>query len=332
MLAGQDLRRGKQCGLHAVFCSETGSRGGDHRLAAANIALHKAAHGAACAHVGADVVHGTLLCARQAEGEGGKKRRKLRLPCRAGVSRAAAAHDGKRGGKEKEFLKNEPALRPAQRGGRRGAVDLAAGLRRAAQTVAAQQLRRQRLGQEPGAAGDSLRLRAQHHGVRQPGRQGIDGQDAPCDAGRAVVRLEQRVRHAIGGVIAGQHAVKAVALADAQRSGGVRGVEKRQIQAARVVGHGEFRDLEHAAAGLGDAVRARRGNNGRFKAGGRAGLERGDGNKARPVLIGARIQPQQLADSADVQPGEQRSALRADAGQGRERGVEGNGLFHNRTS
>lgn len=51
----------------------------------------------------------------------------------------------------------------------------------------------------------------------------------------------------------------------------------------------------------------------RLKAGGRAGLERGDGNKARPVLIGARIQPQQLADSADVQPGEQRSALWADA-------------------
>lgn len=249
------------------------------------------------------------------------------------MSRAAAAHDGKRGGKEKEFLKNEPALRPAQRGGRRGAVDLAGRPppRRTDRSGAAAP-GGQRLGQEPGAAGDGLRLRAQHHGVRQPGCQRIDGQNAPRDVRGAVARLEQRVRHAVGGKIAGQYAVKAVALADTQRSGGVCGIEKRQVQAARVVGHGEFRDLEHAAAGLGNAVRARRGNNGRLKAGGRAGLERGDGNKARPVLIGARIQPQQLADGADVQPGEQRSALWADAGQGRERGVEGNGLFHNRTS
>ena len=65
MLPGQDLRRGQQRGLHAVFCSETGSRGGDHRLAAANIALHEPVHRFSRLHIAHSVRNGAFLRTRR---------------------------------------------------------------------------------------------------------------------------------------------------------------------------------------------------------------------------------------------------------------------------
>ena len=68
MLGGEDLGGGHERGLVAVLHGDDHGLECDDRLARADVALQKAAHGVGQAHVGNDLAEGTLL------GGGGMKR------------------------------------------------------------------------------------------------------------------------------------------------------------------------------------------------------------------------------------------------------------------
>ena len=77
MLLGEDLGRGHEGALEAVFCGHVNGGGGDHRLARANVALTEAVHRALKREVARDVVDGAALRGGEGKGKGCKKGRRI---------------------------------------------------------------------------------------------------------------------------------------------------------------------------------------------------------------------------------------------------------------
>ena len=65
VLFGEDFRRGHDASLKTVVECNEHRHQGHERLARAHIALQQAVHLSSATHVGADLVHHTLLCSRE---------------------------------------------------------------------------------------------------------------------------------------------------------------------------------------------------------------------------------------------------------------------------
>ena len=114
MLLGEDLGRRHERRLTAVLDSAVAGGGRDHRLAAADVALHQPVHHMAGGQIGEDRVDGGLLRMGQLEGQSGIEcRHALRLIRHGGKRRARRAQDGKTGGKDEKLLKDQPSSVPA---------------------------------------------------------------------------------------------------------------------------------------------------------------------------------------------------------------------------
>ena len=314
MLPRENFRRCKQRRLLAVSGGAVGCGRRDHGLAAADVALHQAAHGPPRAEIRKDLLYGARLRPGEPEGQRREKGRQIRVGIgRNGNDRSPRTHQAERRKENIKLLKNQPPPRGLQRLVRRGAVDLPQRLGLAAQPVLRPQCLRKRFGQGQARLRGLRRL--DDHLVCQPGRQRIHRQNAARQKPRRVHRLKERVRHGIAQVIAAQRAVKAIAVAPAQLLGQIALIEEGQIQAGRVVRDGDLHQLQAAAAGLGDAVALRIGNYGGNKARRRPLLQLRDVHEPRAVLIGAGVKAQKLLERLHAYPGKQLRPLRADARQ-----------------
>ena len=118
MLFGEHFRRRHNGGLHPVFRRGIHERGGNRGFARPDVALQKAVHRLAGAHIGGGFLHGALL------GAGHRKRQKLtkfgesvRLHHAIGFERLGAAfHLQKPELQQKQLVKNQPAARFFERG------------------------------------------------------------------------------------------------------------------------------------------------------------------------------------------------------------------------
>ena len=123
VLFRQNLRRGHECGLVAVFCRAVDGGGGHYGLAAAHIALHQPVHDRAGGKVAQNVADGRLLRAGQREAERGIERLHLRADIRLrGGLVPLAAHDGEPRREDKKLLKHQPPARLGQQLPVRGLV------------------------------------------------------------------------------------------------------------------------------------------------------------------------------------------------------------------
>ena len=116
VLLGQKFRRRHERSLFPVFdCTEAGCCR-NHRLAAANVALHEPIHHMAGGQIMQDLFDHAVLRARQPEGKRAEKRVHAAGFIRCGVQfRSRRAQDGQACRENKKFLKNEPFPRPLQR-------------------------------------------------------------------------------------------------------------------------------------------------------------------------------------------------------------------------
>ena len=100
----------------AVLYDAEGRSGGDHRLAAADVALHKSVHRHAGGEIVQDVVDRVLLRASEPKGERHVKRRHAVCPAGLGLAtRLAAAQQGQARREDEKFLKDQPTPRLIQK-------------------------------------------------------------------------------------------------------------------------------------------------------------------------------------------------------------------------
>ena len=115
MLLGEDFRRRHDGGLKPGLDGAEARGGGDHRLAASDVALHQPVHGPRRGKIAQDVCNRALLRAGQTEWKRIIKRgHHVGAAGKAGPGGARPPERGKACGKNKEFLENKPPPRLVQ--------------------------------------------------------------------------------------------------------------------------------------------------------------------------------------------------------------------------
>ena len=235
MLPRENLRRGHERRLPAVLSGEPDARGGDHRLAAADVALTETVHRAARAHVGDGITDGAALRPGERKGQAFIKR--LHIERAAGGPRdvpAPRAQQLQPAGEQEQLLEGETAARRLQRLRRGGKVDVLIGEADVAQLVGAAHLVGQDVRQQLAAGVEPLPHGAREQQLADPGRQRVDGHDAPRQL-PAPLRLEDGVDHLAAQARPLDAAIEDVRLAAVEAAFAVVLVEKRQLERAAVV-------------------------------------------------------------------------------------------------
>ena len=317
MLGRQNLGRRHQRGLQAVPNHIVAQRRGDGRLAAADVALNQPVHRVRALHVAHRVADGALLRAGQRKGEQRAERRGVVVADRVRVfprARPADLHHAEL--QHEQLLKDEPAPRRGERLRGVREVDRLQRVLEPAERIFEPERVGQRVvdgfRQQPqclahragdDARGEALGLRVDGHHVLHPafGHEFGRGHLAARERARHLAaegvnapRLEQV--HHVAVVEEGElHVVDAV--------GDRRLVQRHAAADALLDG-----PLQHGALDDVDLVEPRAA----------------DRHRVAPVLVGARVQAQQVADRRRAELLEERRALRADALQ------RGNILFKQR--
>ena len=297
VLLGQNFRGGHEGGLPAVPDGAEARGSCDHRLAAADIALHEPVHHMAGGQILQDLVDRALLRAGQTEGQRGIKAlhavRRIRLGRQL---RPGRAQDGQARGEDEKLLKDQPLARPLQRGPIGRLVDRRIGLGHAAKIIFPPHLFRQDLRQQLRRERERLLHALGHQAVGKSRRQRIDRQQTVRHGAGPVRRVVRGVRH-LHPVLGLQGAVEVIALAVVQLVFDVGLVEIAERQLAGLVGDDQLRDVPPAA----DAAQNRLRDDHRPEAGRDARLQLCDRDRVRPVLIVAREEGQQVIERADPQ-------------------------------
>ena len=150
VLRGEDLGRRHQRGLHAALVREHDRRGGDERLAAADVALQQAVHRRGAPHVAPDAVDHAALRGGRRERQLGDERvpRAVRDGQRVRAAGRFAARAFHRGGERdrEELVEDDPLARPRDRLGVVRRVDVAPRPRQRRKAEAPHERGRQRVG------------------------------------------------------------------------------------------------------------------------------------------------------------------------------------------
>ena len=247
MLLGQNFRGCHEGGLPAVPDGAEARGSCDHRLAAADVALHEPVHHMAGGQILQDLVDRALLRAGQTEGQRGIKAlhavRRIRLGRQL---RPGRAQDSQARGEDEKLLKDQPLACPLQRGPIGRLVDRRIGLGHAAKIIFPPHLLRQDLRQQLRRERERLLHALGHQAVGKSRRQRIDRQQTVRHGAGPVRRVVRGVRH-LHPVLGLQGAVEVIALAVVQLVFDVGLVEVAERQLAGLVGDSQLRDVPPAA-------------------------------------------------------------------------------------
>lgn len=309
MLLGQNFRRRHERRLLPVFDRAEAGRRRDHRLAAADIALHEPVHHMAGGQIAQDLVNCAALRTRQPEGQRAEKRVHASGVIRDGMHiRSRRAKDGQTRRENEKFLKDEPLPRPLQRVPALRRMDRRIRLRHAAQAVLLPHRLRQKLRQRA-----RRRKRLPDAGaerpVGQPRRQRVHRQQPVRNGAGPAHLLKGRIRHLHP--VLQQRPVKIIALPVMQLGFDIRLVKVVQRQLACLVRDGEVRHI----AALSDPPQDRLRDDQRLKARRDPRLQLRDLDRIRPVLIIARKIGQQIIERENPKPLQSRRPRRPNAAQ-----------------
>ena len=314
MLLREDLRRGHERGLMAVLYDAESRRGGNHRLAAADVALHEPVHRYAGGEIVQNIIDRALLRASEPEGERHVKRRHAVCPAGLGLAaRLPAAQQGQTCGEHEKFLKDQPPPRFIQKLRVQRPVDHFVGHRGGAEAILLPDGLRQNVGERTSAGVQRLRDAGGEHAAGDPGGERVDGHKAARDLPGGLCGFEAGVRH-LAGMVGADGAVEDVAFAVDELIFAIGLVEPRERQLPGLIRNARARQL-HAAADVG---RRGLGDDHGLEAGGHVRLQRGDGDALRPVLIAAREEGDEVVEREDAELFQLAGSGRADALQRRD--------------
>ena len=301
MLLRQQLGRGHEGALEGVFRREPYQGRGDERLARADVALHKAVHEPARAHILRAVGDCAQLRARRREGQGGGEGGEIApLEGDAGLRLALAADKREGADQREELLEHQPLPREGQ--GVRAAreVDVLVGIARRAQPVPPRRLRGQGLRHVQADAVEHLAHGPAYVALVYPAREPVDGHDAAREAAGLVLGLYYRVGEGEAPAEELRFAVEDIALAPAELLPEPALVEDVDEQRARGVRDAEAQKFLPAAEPAQLRLRHHHGAH----AGRLALAEVRDGLYDAAVLVGAREEAQKLPGPVYAEAGE----------------------------